>query len=101
MDDSQEGLIQAKQGMFATQKALEENSDMLGDKLDAIIAAIREQNSEVIKAEDKREAKEQEVAIEKEKDQSDTERFVKLSQDSEEVERMIVRSAEKKRDMWL
>ena len=96
MDDSQEGLIQAKQGMFATQKALEENSDMLGDKLDAIIAAIREQNSEIIKAEDRREGREQEVAIEKSKDDSDTERFVKLSQDSEEVERMNQKDEEMK-----
>tara|TARA_B100001996_G_scaffold124174_2_gene94029 strand:- start:5234 stop:7420 length:2187 start_codon:yes stop_codon:yes gene_type:complete len=96
LDGNQDALIESKEGMFATQKALEDNSDMLGDKLDAIIAAIREQNDEIRKAEDRREAKQQEVAIEKEKDTSDTERFVKLSQDSEEVERLNQRDEQLK-----
>ncbi len=37
LDGNQDALIESKEGMFATQKALEDNSDMLGSKLDSII----------------------------------------------------------------
>ena len=86
MGDNEEALADAKNGMFATQKALEDNSDMLGSKLDSIITALREQNNEIVRAEDNREVRDRETNIEREKDQSDTERIVKLSQDAEEVE---------------
>ena len=86
MGDNEEALADAKNGMFATQKALEDNSDMLGSKLDSIITALREQNNEIVRAEDNKEVRDRETNIEREKDQSDTERIVKLSQDAEEVE---------------
>ncbi len=85
MDETQEGVISANESLKINQKQLEDGTDTLGDKLDQLIAAVREQNSFAeVQAENKKEAK-KEQQVEEDKDRASTIRTIKVGQDDEEV----------------
>ena len=77
LDDTEQGVIEAKEGVFGTIKQLEQNSDLLETKLDSIIDALREQNALAKVQEDTSEVQRREDETEKEFDLSDTERIIK------------------------
>ena len=81
LSDTEGQVIAAKEGIFGTIKQLEQNSDILETKLDAIIDALREQNNLAKVQEDQAEAKSRESELEIEKDESGTERFVGVGED--------------------
>ena len=85
MDETQEGVISANESLKINQKQLEDGTDTLGDKLDQLIAAVREQNSFAeVQAENKKEAK-KEQQVEEDKDRASTIRTIKVGEDDEEV----------------
>ena len=85
MDETQEGVITANESLKINQQQLEDGTDTLGDKLDLLIAAVREQNRFVeVQAENKKEAKKEEQ-VEEDKDRANTIRTIKVGQDDEEV----------------
>ena len=45
LDETQTDVIATREGLFGTIKQLEQNSDLLETKLDAIIDALRDQNN--------------------------------------------------------
>ena len=77
LDDTEQGVIEAKEGVFGTIKQLEQNSDLLETKLDSIIDALRQQNLLAKTQEDQSEVQRREDETEVEKDLSGTERLVK------------------------
>ena len=81
LSDTEGQVIAAKEGIFGTIKQLEQNSDILETKLDAIIDALREQNNLAKVQEDQAEAKSRESELEIEKDESGTERFIGTDED--------------------
>ena len=85
LDETESGLIEAKEGVFGTIKQLEYNSDILDTKLDAIIEALREQNLFAKKAEDQQEVGSREAETEKEFDLADVERIVKPDEKKDET----------------
>ena len=72
MDESESGVIVAKDGIAATHKKLEDNSDMLETKLDAIIDALRIQNDMKDQADQDLKVAKKEATVEQEKDESTT-----------------------------
>ena len=85
MDETQEGVISANESLKINQQQLEDGTDTLGDKLDLLIAAVREQNRFAeVQVENKKEAKKEEQ-VEEDKDRSNTIRTIKVGQDDEEV----------------
>ena len=77
IDETESNVIQAKEGIFGTIKQLEQNSDLLETKLDAIIDALREQNLNAKVSEDNIETQKREGELENEFDLSGIERIVK------------------------
>ena len=77
LDDTEQGVIEAKEGVFGTIKQLEQNSDLLETKLDSIIDALRQQNLLAKTQEDQSEVQRREEETEAEKDLSGTERLIK------------------------
>ena len=85
LDDTEQGVIEAKEGVFGTIKQLEQNSDLLETKLDSIIDALREQNALAKVQEDTSEVQRREDETEKEFDLSDTERIIKPDEKKDET----------------
>ena len=85
LDDTEQGVIEAKEGVFGTIKQLEQNSDLLETKLDAIIAALREQNTLAKVQEDQSEVQRREDETEGEMDLSGTERVIKPDEKKEDT----------------
>ena len=77
IDETESNVIQAKEGIFGTIKQLEQNSDLLETKLDAIIDALREQNLNAKVSEDNVESQKREGELENEFDLSGVERIEK------------------------
>tara|TARA_B100000902_G_scaffold161915_1_gene157310 strand:- start:6216 stop:8567 length:2352 start_codon:yes stop_codon:yes gene_type:complete len=90
LNDTEGQVIAAKEGIFGTIKQLEQNSDVLETKLDAIIDALREQNNLAKVQEDQSEIKSREGELEIEKDDSGTERFVGTDEDPEKVAQLNI-----------
>ncbi len=88
-DGIDEGMISAKDGLTATQKQLEEVGGTLEDKLDAIIAEIRGQNSLLRKQEDEEEVAKQENKLEQQDitdaEKSGTDRFAGVNEKVDDV----------------
>ena len=76
INETESNVIQAKEGIFGTIKQLEQNSDLLETKLDAIIDALREQNTNAQKSEDNAQSQKREGELEKESDLSSVERII-------------------------
>ena len=85
LDDTENDVIQAKEGVFGTIKQLEQNSDLLETKLDAIIEALREQNLLAKVQEDESQIQRRESEVEVENDLSETERVVKPDEKKSET----------------
>ena len=85
LDDTENDVIQAKEGVFGTIKQLEQNSDLLETKLDAIIDALRQQNVLAKTQEDQSEVQRREEETEVENDLSGTERFIKPDETKSET----------------
>ena len=85
MDETQEGVISANESLKINQKQLEDGTDTLGDKLDQLIAAVREQNSFAeVQAENKKEAK-KEQQVEDDEEVAEINRQNKMSDEVEEA----------------
>ena len=88
MDEANEGIIAAKDGIDQTYKKLEDNSDTLSDKLDAIIEALRYSN---IAAKEKKDRKEAATKIAEQKQQvdlSNANRILMQDMDRQEIRDM-------------
>ena len=85
IDETESNVIQAKEGIFGTIKQLEQNSDLLETKLDAIIDALREQNLNAKVSEDNIQSQKREGELENEFDLSDIERIEKPDEKPEET----------------
>jgi len=88
-DGIDQGVIAAKDGLTATQQQLEEVGGTLEDKLDAIIAEIRGQNSLLRKQEDEEEVAKQENKLEQqditEAEKSGTDRLAGVNEKVDDV----------------
>ena len=85
LDDTQAEVIQTKESLFGTIKQLEQNSDILENKLDSIIDALREQNVTA-----KKQVDQDQVAVKskeqgKETDLSGTQRLQDIGQTKEQA----------------
>ena len=85
LDDTQTDVIQAKEGIFGTIKQLEQNSDLLETKLDAIIDALRDQNDSAKKQVDQDQVASRANEQAQEFDQSGTRRLQDGGQSKEEA----------------
>ncbi len=85
LDDAQSEVIQAKEGIFGTIKQLEQNSDLLETKLDAIIDALRDQNDTAKKQTDVEQVRAKAAEQGKETDQSGTQRLQDIGQSKQEA----------------
>ena len=85
IDETESNVIQAKEGIFGTIKQLEQNSDLLETKLDAIIDALREQNLNAKVSEDNVESQKREGELENEFDLSGIERIEKSDEKPNET----------------
>ena len=85
LDDAQSEVIQAKEGIFGTIKQLEQNSDLLETKLDAIIDALRDQNDTAKKQTDIEQVRDKAAEQGKETDQSGTLRLQDIGQSKQEA----------------
>lgn len=85
LDETESGVIQAKDGIAGTISKLEQSSSSLEDRLDAIIAALREQMSVAKENTDKSQIKQKERELEKGQDLSQTERIARVGEDSDEA----------------
>ena len=85
LDDTQTDVIQAKEGIFGTIKQLEQNSDLLETKLDAIIDALRDQNDSAKKQVDQDQVTARANEQAQEFDQSGTRRLQDVGQSKEEA----------------
>ena len=85
LDDAENDVIQAKEGVFGTIKQLEQNSDLLETKLDAIIDALRDQNNLAKLQEDKTEIKDRESEQEIENDLSGTRTVIQPGEEKSDV----------------
>ncbi len=85
LDDAENDVIQAKEGVFGTIKQLEQNSDLLETKLDAIIDALRDQNHLAKLQEDKTEIKDRESEQEIENDLSGTRTVIQPGEEKSDV----------------
>ena len=91
MDEANEGVIIAKDGIAATHKQLEGSSDILESKLDAIIEALRAQNNDLQQASDRQEVLTKKIKEGQEEDLSNTLEIQKEDYDDEEIARMQAR----------
>jgi len=91
MDETNEGVIIAKDGIAATHKQLEGSSDILENKLDAIIEALRAQNTDLQQATDRQEVLTKEIKEGQEEDLSNTLEIQKTDYDNQEIAQMQAR----------
>ena len=91
MDEANEGVIIAKDGIAATHKQLEGSSDILESKLDAIIEALRAQNNDLQQANDRQEVLTKELKEGQEEDLSNTLEIQKKDYDDQEIAQMQAR----------
>jgi len=105
LDDTEQGVIEAKEGVFGTIKQLEQNSDLLETKLDSIIDALRQQNLLAKTQEDQSEVQRREDETEVEKDLSGTERLIQPDEKKEDTIQLNlledIQDAAEKRDEQL
>ena len=85
LDETESGVIQAKDTIAGTIKQLEQSSSSLEDRLDAIIAALREQLGTAKENTDKSEVKEKAFELGKKVDLSGTERIARVGEDADEA----------------
>ena len=81
LDETQTDVIATREGLFGTIKQLEQNSDLLETKLDAIIDALRDQNNFAKQQKDEEQVQRRENEVEKEFDFSGAESLVKVGED--------------------
>ena len=91
MDEANEGVIIAKDGIAATHKQLEGSSDILESKLDAIIEALRAQNNDLQQANDRQEVLTKEIKEGQEEDLNNTLEIQKKDYDDQEIAAMQAR----------
>ena len=85
LDDTQAEVIQTKESLFGTIKQLEQNSDILENKLDSIIDALREQNVTAKKQVDQNQVAAKSKEQSKETDLSGTQRLQDIGQTKEQA----------------
>ena len=85
LDDTQAEVIQTKESLFGTIKQLEQNSDVLENKLDSIIDALREQNVTAKKQVDQNQVAAKSKEQSKEMDLSGTQRLQDIGQTKEQA----------------
>ncbi len=88
IDDTQSDIIAAKEGIFGTIKQLEQNTDLLEIKLDAIIDALRDQNYVAKEQIDKSQSNDKIRDLAQENDHSGTERLQDIGQSESEAEQL-------------
>ena len=88
MDEANEGVIVAKDGIDLTYKKLEANSDSLESKLDAIIDALRFANLTEDQKADRRETQSKQREQDMENDMSSANRILMQDMDQEEIRAM-------------
>ena len=88
MDEANEGIIAAKDGIDQTYKKLEDNSDTLSDKLDAIIEALRYSNIAAKEKKDRKEAATKIAEQKQEVDLSNANRILMQDMDRQEIRDM-------------
>ena len=88
MDEANEGVIVAKDGIDLTYKKLEENSDSLESKLDSIIDALRFANLTEDQKADRRETAAKQREQDMETDMSSANRILMQDMDQEEIRAM-------------
>ena len=88
MDESNENLIAAKDGIDKTYKKLEQNGDSLEQKLDAIIDALRYSNRSADEKRDKNEAAAKESFLQQQVDLSNANRILMQDMDRQEIRDM-------------
>ena len=88
MDESNENLIAAKDGIDKTYKKLEQNGDSLEEKLDAIIDALRYSNRSAEEKRDKNEAAAKESFMQQQVDLSNANRILMQDMDRQEIRDM-------------
>lgn len=88
LDETEAGVIEAKEGIAGTIKQLEYNADSLEQRLDAIIATLREQMQQAKKQTDKQEVKDKADEIKLQSDLSGTQRYVGLGEDPNQVRQL-------------
>ena len=88
MDESNENVIAAKDGIDKTYKKLEQNGDSLEQKLDAIIDALRYSNRSADEKRDKNEAAAKESFMQQQVDLSNANRILMQDMDRQEIRDM-------------
>ena len=88
MDESNENVIAAKDGIDKTYKKLEQNGDSLEQKLDAIIDALRYSNRSTDEKRDKNEAAAKESFMQQQVDLSNANRILMQDMDRQEIRDM-------------
>ncbi len=97
VDETEEGVIVAKEGIAGTHKQLEDNSNMLESKLDAIIEALRIQTDAQRREEDQIEAVMKEAQLEQEADRSDATKIQMADEDDKEFALKMEQDIEERR----
>jgi len=88
LDETQSGVIEAKVGIAGTIKKLEYNADSLEQRLDAIIATLREQMQQAKKQTDKSEIKQKSQDMKEQSDMSGTQRYVGVNDNQNDVRQL-------------
>ena len=88
MDETNENVIAAKDGIDKTYRKLETHSDTLADKLDAIIDALRYSNKSAEEKRDKNEASAKESFMQQQVDLSNANRILMQDMDRQEIRDM-------------
>ena len=88
MDETNENVIAAKDGIDKTYRKLETHSDTLEDKLDAIIDALRYSNKSAEEKRDKNEVAAKESFMQQQTDLSNANRILMQDMDRQEIRDM-------------
>ena len=88
MDEANENVIAAKDGIDRTYKKLEQNGDSLEEKLDAIVDALRFSNRAAEEKRDKNEADAKESFMQQQVDLSNANRILMQDMDRQEIRDM-------------
>ena len=88
LDETSEGVIVAREGIANTHKKLEEGSDSLTSKLDAIIDALNFQNLFQKQKKDEEQAEESKDKINEAEDLSTANRLIMQDMDANEIQQM-------------
>ena len=88
LDETEFGVIEAKEGIAGTIKKLEYNADSLEQRLDAIIATLREQMQQAKKQTDKSEIRQKSEDVKKQSDMSGTQRYVGVNDNQNDVRQL-------------